>query len=156
VAEIVDLQLEKSADTFNVSVGDTVTWTVTVTNNPAIANTAATGVVVTDQLPSGLNFISANASNGSYNNGTGLWTLAAPLSPGDTATLTIVSTVNDDANQFNLQNVAQITAQDQGDIDSTPGNDNGDQSEDDEARAQINVEAPRPALSKRALLASTS
>gem|GEM_PF-2161298 len=153
--EIIDLDIDKTVDKTNVSVGDIVTWSVTVRNDPAIANTAATSVLVEDVLPSGVDFVSANASNGSYNDGTGIWTLAAPLDPGDSATLTIRSTVNSNATGSNLFNVAEIRGHDQLDFDSIPGNDDGDQSEDDEDPANVIVALARPALSKRALLASS-
>ena len=50
------------------NVGDPITFTVTLTNQ---GPDAATGVQVTDLLPAGLSFVSANPSQGSYNSGTG-------------------------------------------------------------------------------------
>ena len=153
--EVIDLDIDKTVDQTNVEVGDIVTWTVTVQNDPTLANTAATGVTVLDVLPSGVDFVSSNASNGSYNNVTGIWTLAAPLQPGNTATLTILTSVNATATGANLVNVAEILGHDQLDVDSIPGNDDGDQSEDDEDPANVLVSIARPTLSKRSLLASS-
>lgn len=152
--EVIDLDIDKTVDKSNVTVGEQVTWTIVVRNDPAVANTAATGVTVNDVLPSGVTFVSASATNGSYSSGLGIWTLAAPLNPGDTATLTVVSTVNSTAAGSSLLNVAEVGQHDQTDIDSSPGNDDGDQSEDDEDPESIVVSVIRP-ISKRALLAST-
>lgn len=154
VLERVDLEVAKSVDQSDVSVGDTVTWTIVVANDAANANTNATGVTISDMLPTGVTFVSATATNGSFNSENGIWTLAAPLSPGASATLTILTTVNSEAAGSNLLNVAEIASQDQIDFDSGPGNDDGDQSEDDESTADINVALVRP-MSKRDLLASS-
>ena len=154
VLEQVDLEVAKSVDQSDVSVGDTVTWTIVVANDAANANTNATGVTISDMLPTGVTFVSATATNGSFNSENGIWTLAAPLSPGASATLTILTTVNSEAAGSNLLNVAEIASQDQIDFDSGPGNDDGDQSEDDESTADINVALVRP-MSKRDLLASS-
>ena len=45
------------------NVGDTITFTVTLTNN---GPNAATSVQVTDLLPAGLTFVSATPSQGTY------------------------------------------------------------------------------------------
>jgi len=60
-----------------------IIWTVTVTNK---GPGDATGVEVTDLLPAGLTFVSATASQGSYDETTGLWTVG-DLASGATATL---------------------------------------------------------------------
>ena len=52
--------------------GDTITYTVTVRD---AGPSAATGVAVQDLLPAGLTFVSATPSRGSYNSGTGTWTI---------------------------------------------------------------------------------
>ena len=135
---IVDLELAKSVDAVEVFSGDTVTWTLTLTNNDTNANTTATGVVVSDVVPADLSFVSANASNGSFNNNA--WTLASGLAPGAQATLEIVTTVNSGlAGGTTITNTAEVTALDQTDFDSTPANDDGDQSEDDEDVASVTV-----------------
>ncbi|TWB98053.1 putative repeat protein (TIGR01451 family) [Bradyrhizobium macuxiense] len=85
-----DLALSKTVSNANPAAGDTITYTVKVTNGgPA----QATGVTVQDILPAGLSFVSATPSQGTYNNGTGLWTVgtvttATPQTLGITAKVT--------------------------------------------------------------------
>ncbi len=150
---VVDIELEKSVDRATAAIGDVVTWTIIVTNDNAAGNTPATGVVISDVLPAGVDFVSSSATIGSYSDISGAWTLGSALQPGQSATLTIVSTVNESAAGQTLLNVAQVSNQDQTDIDSIPGNDNGDQSEDDESPAEVVIDLVRP-ISKRSLLAS--
>ena len=72
------------------SVGDTVTYTITVTNN---GPDAATNISLSDTLPSGMTATSGNGvvSAGSYTSPN--WTIAS-LSSGASATLTIEGTIN--------------------------------------------------------------
>ena len=89
------------------NVGDTVTFTVTLDNTgPA----AATGVQVTDQLPVGLTFVLATASQGTYTNSTGLWDVGT-VNNGANATLTLQALVVSPNAQTNT---ATITAGSQG------------------------------------------
>ncbi|NUM71160.1 MAG: choice-of-anchor A family protein [Ignavibacteriaceae bacterium] len=90
-----DLQVVKTADKTNFDCGDQVVYTITITNNGS-AN--AGSVEVTDVLPTGLVHQSNSASQGSYNNTTGVWTVGS-LADGASATLTITVTV--DCNLFN-------------------------------------------------------
>jgi choice-of-anchor A domain-containing protein/uncharacterized repeat protein (TIGR01451 family) len=86
----VDLKLTKTASNLNPKDGDQVTYTITVTNfGPA----TATGVVATDLLPTGLTYGSYTASQGTYNEVTGAWTVGT-LANGASATLTITVTVH--------------------------------------------------------------
>src|SRR5262249_45650729 len=63
-----DLAVTKTVSNSTPTVGDTIIYTVTVTNGGP-AN--ATGVALTDLLPAGLTFISATPSQGTYNSSTG-------------------------------------------------------------------------------------
>src|SRR5262249_33976263 len=56
------------------NVGDTITFTITLTNS---GPNPATNVQVTDLLPTGLAFVSANPSQGSYSSISGVWTVGA-------------------------------------------------------------------------------
>jgi uncharacterized repeat protein (TIGR01451 family) len=89
VASSADLAVGKTVDNPAPNLGGNVTFTITATNN---GPDSATGVAVTDLLPLGLSFVSATASVGSYNSGTGVWTIGA-LTNAAGATLQIVATV---------------------------------------------------------------
>ena len=86
-----DLALTKTVDNPTPNVGDTITYTITLTNN---GPDAATGVTVTDLLPAGLTFVSASPSQGSYNPTTGLWTVGTVDPRLRPQTLTITATVS--------------------------------------------------------------
>ncbi|WP_136797747.1 DUF11 domain-containing protein [Desulfosediminicola ganghwensis] len=89
--------------------GDSVRYELVVTNH---GPNDATGVAVTDQLPSGISFDSVGQiSQGSYNPATGVWSLGA-LSSGSTATLQIDADVNNDTAGQTIINSAEITASD--------------------------------------------
>ena len=83
-----DLEVKKVASTSSAKSGDAVTYTITVTNN---GPDTATGVEVTDQLPTGVTYASHNASAGTYT--AGIWKINS-LANGITVTLTINVTVN--------------------------------------------------------------
>ena len=82
-----DVAVTKSVDNNTPNVGNTVTFTITATNN---GPSGATGVVVNDLLPAGLLFVSASPP-GAYNSATGDWTIGA-LATGAPQTLSIVAT----------------------------------------------------------------
>src|SRR5262249_25957344 len=67
-----DLAVTKTVSDATPNVGDTITFTLTLTNN---GPDVATGVPLLDALPSGLVFVAATPSLGSYNSLTGLWTV---------------------------------------------------------------------------------
>lgn len=100
-----DLAVTKIVNTPNPNVGDTVKYTVTVKNN---GPDNATGVVLRDQLPTGVTHVNNN-SGGSYNTGTGYWTVGS-ISNGATATLIINATVNAGTANTTITNIANITS----------------------------------------------
>jgi uncharacterized repeat protein (TIGR01451 family) len=65
-----DLGVTKMVSNRTPNVGDTITFTVTLTNN---GPSTATGVTVQDGLPSGLKLVSAMPSTGTYTGG--IWTV---------------------------------------------------------------------------------
>lgn len=79
----IDLSVVKSAGRSRVTVGETVTYRVTVAN---AGPNDATGVVVADALPAGLSLLSAAPSTGTYAGGK--WTVGT-LAAGATARLVI-------------------------------------------------------------------
>jgi uncharacterized repeat protein (TIGR01451 family) len=122
-APTADLSIAKSASPPAPTFGQNVTFTVTVNNNSA---TGATGVVVTDLLPTGLTYVSDDGG-GAYDSGSGQWTVGS-LAGTASATLHIVATV---ATTQQVCNVAQITARSP--LDPNPAND----------QSQICILAPR-------------
>ncbi len=132
-----DLALSKSVDHATPLVGSDVTFTLSVTND---GPDGATGVTVTDVLPAGLMFVSADPP-AAYDQSTGLWTVGT-LANGATANLEVVATVTGTTPAING---AEVSASDQSDPDSTPGN-AGATDEDDEATATVTGRPP-PMLS---------
>lgn len=132
----IDLELTKTVSQDTVTFGESIDWTITVTNNAENADIPATGVTISDVLPDDVTFQSASATDGSFDDDTGIWTLADALDPGESETLTITTSINAGlADATVLTNTAQVQTANEDDFDSTPGNDDGDQSEDDEASA---------------------
>ena len=84
-----DLAIAKRVDDQTPSVGNTVTFTVALSDN---GPSAATGVGVSDLLPAGLVFVSAKPSQGTYSSGSGLWTVGT-VKKKKTVTLRVVATV---------------------------------------------------------------
>jgi uncharacterized repeat protein (TIGR01451 family) len=69
--------------------GSTIVYTITVTNS---GPDTATGVQVTDALPSRLSLVSAEASQGAFTVATGVWNVGE-LEPGASATLALTANV---------------------------------------------------------------
>mgnify|MGYP003634062138 CR=1 FL=1 len=80
-----DLSLVKSVNNSTPIVGETITYTLTVTNP---GEYIATDVRVTDVLPAGVTFVSSTASQGNYNNVTGVW-IIGNFAAGDTTIATL-------------------------------------------------------------------
>ncbi len=114
----IDLELEKTADTLTAVPGGTVNFTVTVTNAGGLD---ATGVAVTDLLPAGFTLLSSAVSQGSYATGNGVWTVGT-LAPTASATLTLEAGVNAGQPITAYINLAEVTAANEVDVDSTPNN----------------------------------
>lgn len=111
-----DLAVTKVVDKTTPNEGERVTYTITLSNN---GPSGATGVSVTDLLPTGLAYSSSNPSKGTYNPTSGVWAVGGVAS-GTSATLAIVATVNPGTEGLAIVNQARITASDQG--DAVPGN----------------------------------
>ena len=109
-----DLEVTKSVNNATPGEGDSVTYTVTVDNN---GPDDATGVEVTDALPTGVTY-SSDSAGGSYNSGTGVWTVGS-LADAASATLTIVAAVDAGTGGDTITNTASISASDQADPDAT-------------------------------------
>ncbi|MCK4764497.1 MAG: DUF11 domain-containing protein [Candidatus Aminicenantes bacterium] len=130
---LADLSLNKSVDTANAGVGDNIYFTIIVTNNGVID---ASGVQVTEFLPVGLTFISAAISGGAYDDAAGIWDVGS-LSVNTSATLQITARID---RSGSLANTAELTACDQLDPDSDPGD--NEPGEDDHDSAEITADTP--------------
>lgn len=136
VNSFIDLELNKTVDSSTVQSGDTVTWTISLTNNALNGNTAATGVTVTDLIPAGLSLVSATPTNGTFAGSN--WTLNGPLALGDTETLTLVTTIDPGlAGGTMLTNTAFVATANETDVDSVPGDATLTQDDADDAKVTI-------------------
>jgi uncharacterized repeat protein (TIGR01451 family) len=126
ITQVADLSLTKTPNNERPNVGEQVTFTLDLRND---GPDPATNISVRDQLPSGVSFVSATPSTGSYDRQTGLW-LIDELASRSAASLQIVATVDTIGM---ITNVAEVIAVDQADPDSTPGNNDPDEDDQDSA-----------------------
>ncbi len=103
IDQLIDLVVGKSVDRPGQDVGRDVVFTVTVRND---GPSAATGVVIDDALPAGLDYVS-HTGDGTYVPGSGAWTVGT-LANGATATLRITATVTGLAAVTNTASVAVV------------------------------------------------
>ncbi len=103
-----DLEIAKTVDTPNAVEGDQVTFTLTLTNP---GEYIASGIKVNDQLPTGLTFVSATASQGTYNSFSGIWNIGT-INDGDTTSVTLDITASIDNGTLGntITNTASITS----------------------------------------------
>ena len=105
VAAAANIGVTKTVNRATPAVGSNVTFTVTI-HNAGPDDTSA--LQVDDALPAGLTFVSATPSQGSYNSGTGVWTIGV-LANGATATLSLVARVNGTSRVTNTATATGIT-----------------------------------------------
>ncbi len=133
-----DLSVKKTISTQSPTLGQDVTYTIKVRND---GNIGATGVELTDVLPSGVTFKSASVTAGSTSNTTSagvttvIWNVGAVGASPAELTMTIVATVKTRGLWFNI---AEITKEVEKDLDSTPNN--KDINEDDQDAVCFSVE----------------
>lgn len=128
----IDLELELQADNLTPDVGDVVTFTVQLSN---FGDFDATGVSIENLVPSGYGSVAGISNGGSFGFGTGIITWTSLTVPVGANTLALsfnatVLTPTNTAGEFT--HIAEVAFSNQSDLDSTFGNDDGDQSEDDE------------------------
>ncbi|MCP3925521.1 MAG: DUF11 domain-containing protein, partial [Desulfobacterales bacterium] len=102
----VDLGVTKVVDDATPNEGDVVTYTVTLLNN---GPDTATGMELTDALPSGVTYSNAVVSQGSYASSNGLWTVGS-LASGSNATMTLTAEVDAGTAGTSITNTATVTA----------------------------------------------
>ncbi|MEE9438522.1 MAG: DUF11 domain-containing protein, partial [Saprospiraceae bacterium] len=112
-----DLSLSKTVNNSRPSIGDTIIFTIVVTNSGPFD---VLGVQVRDIIPAGLINIVATPSIGTYTVGTGIWNLSSSLANGNTATLTISVEIGPSCTS--ITNTAEIINSGFADPDSTPNN----------------------------------
>lgn len=136
---VADLELTKTVNNASPLMGETVTFTIAITNN---GPSATTNVIVEDVLPSGFSYVESSMTGGDAQDESSApvlnWTINN-LANGVTVNLSFDAIVNTTGN---YTNTAQVTASDQPDLDSTPNNDDGNQSEDDEDFATLTPRIP--------------
>jgi uncharacterized repeat protein (TIGR01451 family) len=115
VGNAADIAVTKTVDNAAPNVGDTVTFTISATNN---GPDDATGVALTDSLPFGFGFVSAAPSQGSYDDATGLWTIGN-LANGASVTMLMSVTIDEPGA---LVNTIAVSASDQPDPDTSNNN----------------------------------
>ena len=118
-----DLNLTKTIDNATPKIGDTITYTITVTNSgPA----SVTGVQVQDILQPGLLYDSGNSTipaGTTYNDTTGIWDFnAVTINNGASYILQIAAKITPACGE--ITNVAEIISTDKPDPDSTTNNGN--------------------------------
>ena len=113
-AAAADLRVTKAVSNPAPGVGALIAYTVDVTN---LGPSAATSAAILDVLPGNVSYVSASASQGTYDAGTGVWTVGA-LPVTATETLTILVRVT-------AAGVATNTAtrQSSAPVDPNPAND---------------------------------
>jgi uncharacterized repeat protein (TIGR01451 family) len=102
-----DVQLNKTTSNASPNVGQKYNYTVIAKNN---GPDTATGIVVTDVIPSGLTYNSYTASQGTYNSITGIWNIGTLLN-GANATLKLYVTPTSTVDGKSVTNVANKTAE---------------------------------------------
>ncbi|MBE9536834.1 MAG: DUF11 domain-containing protein [Proteobacteria bacterium] len=131
-----DLRMSKSVNDATPNEGDTISYTVTVTNDGPYS---ADSIIITDLLPSGLSFSAYSATFGTYSSGSGEWG-SLSIANGGSETLTIDATVDVGTGGTTIANTASVTASGSGDPDSS----------DNSASASITVEQADLSLTKTA------
>ncbi|WP_298417728.1 gliding motility-associated C-terminal domain-containing protein [uncultured Kordia sp.] len=106
----IDLGLEKTVDTPMPSIGETISFTITITNN---STDDATNIVIEELLPNGYEYVSHTTTLGLYDSNTQLWSISnLPAESSATLSLTVTVIKGDD-----YQNIVQIISQAEIDLD---------------------------------------
>ena len=108
-----DLTISKTVNILNPVIGESIVYSIEVTNN---GQTDITAIEVGEALPSGLQFESFTAPVGNYNPLTGVWTIPQ-LTANTSAILTITVSVLETGNYRNVATILNSNP-----IDSNPDN----------------------------------
>jgi uncharacterized repeat protein (TIGR01451 family) len=107
-----DIAVTKTSDNLKPKVGEEFNFTVTATNNGPFE---ATGLKVSDKLPTGLSFVSSTPSQGTYNSSTGVWNVGS-LAKDAAATLTLKASADGPGK---VTNTASVSALNEADPDNS-------------------------------------
>ena len=110
-----DLEVIKTVSNQSPLEGDTIIYTIKVENK---GSNNATGVSLTDVLPNGVSYVGHFTNEGSYNQGSGLWTIGA-IANAAIATLTINVTVDTGTTHNNITNTTANLLADQADSNTS-------------------------------------
>lgn len=124
----IDLEVDKTVDNETPTVGSRVEFMISSSNT---STTQATGVVLTDLLPSGYAYDTHVAAQGTYDQLTGAWDIGT-IDASTSVSLQIWAYVNESGD---YENIAEITAANETDSDSIPNN--HDPNEDDQNSAVV-------------------
>ncbi|MCL4206106.1 MAG: DUF11 domain-containing protein [Pirellulaceae bacterium] len=145
---LADLQVVKTDDPDPVTAGDTLTYTLVVTNH---GPSPASGVVLTDPLPAGVTFQSVTTTQGTAGHAAGIITAnLGDLGVDESATVTVVVTV-DSSLTDGLQNTAQVTSDT---VDPVPQNNQDSEPTDVQQRVNLSIvkrDAPDPVTAGQTL-----
>ncbi len=133
-----DLRVQLSLDDTTPDEGQTIHLSVALSN---LGPSEATGIQITDLLPAGLTFQSANPDQGTYDEGTGIWDVGTAIN-GQSWNLNLTATVDAGTGGTTLVHTASVTAADQSDPDTS----------NNAASQNITVSAPAGADLELALL----
>jgi gliding motility-associated-like protein/uncharacterized repeat protein (TIGR01451 family) len=91
-----------------VSLGDTVEFTITITN---LGTTAGNQIEIYESLPAGYQYISSNSTSGIYDSSSFVWSVGM-LNPNQSETLTIEAEVISSNNLLNIAFLQALTETD--------------------------------------------
>ncbi len=114
--KLIDLSLAKSVNDPTPNEGDTVLYTLMLTNS---GPDSATGIEVTDALPAGVSYLTSSDTN-RYDAQSSVWTVPA-LSANSTTSLTISVQINSPTGGTSITNTAAITQRTE--VDANSAND---------------------------------
>ncbi|MHA7832170.1 MAG: T9SS type B sorting domain-containing protein [Flagellimonas sp.] len=130
--EGIDLEIEMIASNPEPNIGDVVTFTINLSN---FGDVDATGVAIENFVPAGFDNVTAIDNSGTFSFLTDMvtWTgINVPVG-NNTVALNFDATVQTPTGTIGeYTHIAEVIFANQLDVDSTPNNDDGDQSEDDE------------------------
>ncbi|QMU27842.1 T9SS type A sorting domain-containing protein [Adhaeribacter radiodurans] len=114
VVPVAELQVTNTAARTTLPNGEITTLIVSVKNN---GTDAATGVQILGKLPTGLSLVGSDPSVGTYDEGSGIWTLGTDLLPNTTQTLVLTVKPTSPASYTTTASIALV-----GQYDSNPNN----------------------------------